>query len=915
MVLLVPLLLAGVLGALRVTATSQTANDLRAFVDRVGLGQQLSGLVHELQNERSRAAAFVAADRRDYRPQLEEQMARVDAALPVLTGTAPEDFGPAAADIARAAQVRIAGLASLRQATVQTRFPTAAVITTYTSLIDSLMALSRAVFTTPDSQLLRQADDIVLMGDAKEQVQRQHAALLPALASDLPTATDQTLARSASAQFDAVLAEFTGSGLPAARDLYAQVVSGTDVDNRERIELSTLTAFANGNPPTAAAEDWVASAQRTADLVREVETRLQAQLRTDGDALAAAAGRDAARDVLIVLIAVALTLALLVVVARSMIRPLRALRSAAFDVAQRRLPQAIERIQGSDAPQQPASVESIGIDTEEEIGEVARAFDAVHAEAVRLAAEQALLRANINDIFVNLSRRSQGLVKRQLSLIDKLESDEQDPEHLGNLFQLDHLATRMRRNNENLLVLAGAAELRPRRRRPVLVDDVLRAAVSEVEDYQRVMVRRAPSVSVAGAAVNDLVHLIAELLDNATSFSRPESTVVLSSALDHGGALVVEIADSGVGMDGATLQMINSELADPPTVDVAVSRRMGLFVVARLARRNDIDVRLQPAATGPGLVAVVTVPSVLLMAAGEAAALESGTSQFAASGSAAVRTGTSSSPGFATASSGGSGPSSGDRTGSAPVNSSPFAGSQFGTAQFGTAQFGSTQFGEQPGTGQFGGARSGAPHSEPGEAQFRSGPSGSGGPGSAPSGAGRPGAAEPSGSNWSSTEPAPPRADTPVRSSWDGPAARPSLPRRAGGPAVPAQRHDSDPRPSAWIEPSAGVPAPRPIAPRPIESPQQRPPGPVSGDGRPSARPAAELTDLFGPSPSTPHDAEPDVPIYDEVKTSWFRLQMGLARRPQDHPGDRPAPSGGGTSSSTGENGHDSGNGTQPEPP
>ena len=191
----------------------------------------------------------------------------------------------------------------------------------------------------------------------------------------------------------------------------------------------------------------------------------------------------------IVAISVLLALALLVLVARSMVRPLRTLRTAAFDVAQRRLPQAIERMQSTGGQDEQVIVEPIGISTREEIGEVARAFDAVHAEALRLAGEQALLRANVNDIFVNLSRRSQGLVKRQLNLIDKLESDEQDPEHLGNLFQLDHLATRMRRNAESLLVLVG--EMSPRRwATPLPVPDVIRAAIAEVEDYRRVELRR-----------------------------------------------------------------------------------------------------------------------------------------------------------------------------------------------------------------------------------------------------------------------------------------------------------------------------------------------------------------------------------------------------------------------------------------
>ena len=168
------------------------------------------------------------------------------------------------------------------------------------------------------------------------------------------------------------------------------------------------------------------------------------------------------------------------------------------------------------------NVTPVPVHTREEVGEVARAFDAVHAQAVRLAAEQATLQNTVNSMFVNLSRRSQSLVDRQLQLIEELESNEQDPDQLASLFRLDHLATRMRRNSENLLVLAGT-DLAKRTTHHVPVVDVLQAAVSEVEQYERVTVEHPPAVAVVGRAANDLQHLLSELLDNATSFSPPET--------------------------------------------------------------------------------------------------------------------------------------------------------------------------------------------------------------------------------------------------------------------------------------------------------------------------------------------------------------------------------------------------------
>jgi hypothetical protein len=207
---------------------------------------------------------------------------------------------------------------------------------------------------------------------------------------------------------------------------------------------------------------------------------------------------------------------------------------------------------------------------------------------------------------VNLSRRSQSLVERQIRLIDDLEQGEQDSERLGNLFQMDHLATRMRRNSENLLVLAGH-EVSRRWTQAVGLVDVLRAAVSEIEQYERVSLNVQPGIAVRGQAVNDVVHLLAELVENATSFSAAETPVAVSGHLLNSGGVLLDITDQGVGMGAEEMAHANWRLDNPPVVDVAVSRRMGLFVVARLAARHGIRVRLRPASMG-GLTALVWLP-------------------------------------------------------------------------------------------------------------------------------------------------------------------------------------------------------------------------------------------------------------------------------------------------------------------
>ena len=306
-----------------------------------------------------------------------------------------------------------------------------------------------------------------------------------------------------------------------------------------------------------------------------------------------------------VILVLALALLFTVALGRSMTRPLHRLRTGALEVAGERLPETVRLMSGGGS-EAPLEVAPIDVDSTDEIGEVARAFDQVHREAVRLASNEAALRGNINAMFVNLSRRSQTLVERQIHLIDDLEQGEQDSERLANLFQMDHLATRMRRNSENLLVLAGH-ELSKRWSEPVVLVNVLRAAVSEIEHYERVIPDIQPGISVRGQAVNDVVHLLSELAENATTFSPAETIVHVSGYSLNSGGVLLDITDQGVGMGAEEMAHANWRLDNPPVVDVAVSRRMGLFVVARLAARHGIHVRLRPASKG-GLTALVWLP-------------------------------------------------------------------------------------------------------------------------------------------------------------------------------------------------------------------------------------------------------------------------------------------------------------------
>ncbi|MBL3804220.1 nitrate- and nitrite sensing domain-containing protein, partial [Streptomyces sp. BRB081] len=288
-----------------------------------------------------------------------------------------------------------------------------------------------------------------------------------------------------------------------------------------------------GTPESLAArgltpETWWAQTTAKFDLYHTLESDLAENAVQEAAQIASDAKRDAIITGVAVILALLAALVIAAMMARQMGRSMRQLRSAAFSVAEQRLPSLVDQLSRTDPGQVDTRVEPIPITSTDEIGEIARAFDQVHREAVRLAAEQALLRGNVNAIFTNLSRRNQSLIEGQLTLITGLENNEADPDQLENLFKLDHLATRMRRNGENLLVLAGEE---PGRRwdQPVPLVDVLRAASSEVEQYERIEMSGVPEAEIHGRAVTDLVHLLAELLENATTFSSPQTKVKVTA--------------------------------------------------------------------------------------------------------------------------------------------------------------------------------------------------------------------------------------------------------------------------------------------------------------------------------------------------------------------------------------------------
>ena len=300
-----------------------------------------------------------------------------------------------------------------------------------------------------------------------------------------------------------------------------------------------------------------------------------------------------------------------IVTARSVLRPLYRLRGRALEAVGIRPPDAASRVSENDGENAPSDRESVDVDSPDEIGDVARAVKAMRGELLRMATNEAALHGKLDAMFVNLSNRSKSLVERQIRLIESLEHSEQDRDRLAHLSRMNRIATRMHRNSQNLLVLAGH-ELSSGWNQPMPLVNVIRAAVSEIEEYERVSLHPQPDIAVSGPVVNDAVHLLAELTENATSFSAVDMPVEISGYLSNSGGVVIDITDRGVGMSANELAYANWRLENPPAADIDVPKWIGVFVVARLAARHGIRVRLQQPEFG-GLTALVWLPDEVLI--------------------------------------------------------------------------------------------------------------------------------------------------------------------------------------------------------------------------------------------------------------------------------------------------------------
>ncbi|MFF5922272.1 nitrate- and nitrite sensing domain-containing protein [Streptomyces flavochromogenes] len=603
-------------------ATVTTAQDVARLrqLQRVDaeIREPVTAALAALQDERRAAVRQIAAPGAARAAELKDRIRRTDEAVDRLrlndthtigdTGDLPGDVG----ERVSAFVAKVAGLARLRTAATDGRADGNQVYEEYTAAVSAAFAVGGALTGIQDTQQGSDARVLLEFGRAGEMLSREDALLTTAHLTGR-FSEEGLRAFSGAVETRRTLTSSATADLPAAeRAAWDRLAAGGDHTRLTRAE-DRIRAESPGRPAAQAvpSADWddTLAAVRSALAAIETDARTAATDRSDPFAGGVLTASGAA--VLLGLAAVAASLVISVRIGRGLVVELVSLRNSALGIARGKLPAAMRRLRAgeeidvqAEAPPGPVS--------QDEIGQVGEALTTVHRAALSAAVERAELASGISGVFVNLARRSQVLVHRQLNLLDSMERRADDPNELGDLFRLDHLTTRMRRHAESLIILSGAAPGRAWRM-PVPLTNVVRAAVSEIEDYARVEVRRLPETAVVGGAVADLTHLLAELIENAAQFSPPHTKVRVSGE-PVGNGYALEIEDRGLGMGKETLAEANARIAQSEALDLFDSDRLGLFVVSRLSSRHDIKVQLRTSPYG-GTTAVVLLPTDLLQGA------------------------------------------------------------------------------------------------------------------------------------------------------------------------------------------------------------------------------------------------------------------------------------------------------------
>ncbi|RUP05131.1 MAG: sensor histidine kinase [Mycobacterium sp.] len=585
---LVPLLLATTFGVLRVQSELSTSGDLRLAAARANLIPAITKYMSALD-----VALLASSTGRDVEGAKKNFSARK---YELQTRLADTDVIP---DVRSGVNTLLNGGQSLLDKVLDNSIGLRDRITTYAPLLLTAEDAINASVHVDSEQIRAQVEGLSRAVGARGQMTMQE--ILVTRGADLPEPQLRTAMITLAGTEPSTLfgmSEVLGSGSPAAKDLQQQMVA-------------RMAIMSDPDSALVSNEDLLRSIHTTQGIAEQIINDATASV-TNSVQGQATARRDAAvRDTVLVLVAIGLALAVVLLVARALIKPLRVLRDGALKVAHTDLEGEIDRVRGGAEPiPQPLAVY-----TTEEIGQVAHAVDELHTQALLLAGDEARLRLLVNDMFETMSRRSRSLVDQQLSLIDRLERNEEDPERLDNLFRLDHLAARLRRNSANLLVLAGA-QIGRDQREPVPLATVINAAVSEVEDYRRVEISAVADCTVLGGSAGGIIHLLAELIDNALRYSPPTTPVKVSAVRGSEGGVLLRIADAGLGMTESDRRMANMRLQAGGEVTPENARHMGLFVVGRLAARHGLRVGLRGPASGEagsGTTAEVYLPLAVLV--------------------------------------------------------------------------------------------------------------------------------------------------------------------------------------------------------------------------------------------------------------------------------------------------------------
>ncbi|WP_433517788.1 nitrate- and nitrite sensing domain-containing protein [Nonomuraea sp. CA-143628] len=578
-----------------------------------GAVQPAERLLAELQRERRLTLVALGSGTRMPDRAVREQRSKTTAARAEFIESATSSTVELAADALLTQRLgeayrSLADLENVRKAIDGGRPDRRAAAGSYNDIIDALYRMFDGVASLDDKEIAKDARTVLLVSRSSEYLAREDSLVAGALARGAFTATEHTdfVQIAGISRFNL---EQAVRQLPAEdKAEYDAWLKSKSVTQLRALEQRLIQQVDTGLPPPVTGAEWRAAAE-------PARAGLEKVIADGGDRLVARAIPGAVGVLLrlllaggLGLVAVVASIVLSVTTTRQLLAQLKKLRDAAHELSDERLPRLVERIGHGEEVDLAREAPSLDFG-EDEIGQVGQAFNTVQRTAVSVAAEQAELRRSIRDILLSLARRTQGLVHRQLTVLDVMERRETDPEELKELFRLDHLAIRMRRNAENLIVLSGSSPARVWRRSVPMVD-VVRGALAEVEDYTRVTLMPMGDVVLLGRAVGDVIHLLAELIENAASFSPPYTTVEVRGQLVANG-YVVEIEDRGLGMKPEDLESANERIADPPEFRITGTARLGLFVVSRLAGRHGIQVVLKSSPYG-GTTVVVLIPQELV---------------------------------------------------------------------------------------------------------------------------------------------------------------------------------------------------------------------------------------------------------------------------------------------------------------